>query len=102
MLGYEPPEPKLWKAVLTAALIVFPSLYLLDVITMHHQPGWFYVLSASAVTTIVGCQMYSGVGKWGAGKAASTLVTPTDENAIWPILGQPLPSGLNEQTKDND
>lgn len=26
MLGYEPPQPKLWKAVLGAAVIVFPAL----------------------------------------------------------------------------
>lgn len=102
VLGYEPPEPKLWKAALTAALIVYPSLYLLDVGTMHHQPGWLYALVASVITAILAYQMYTGIGKWGPGKAASTLVTAKDENAIWPLLGQQLPSDFNEDPKKPD
>lgn len=102
MFGYEPRQPKLWKAVLTAALIVFPFLYLLDVAMMHHQPGWLYVLIAATMTGLLAYQMYAGVGKWGLGKAATTLVTPGDENAIWPTLGQSQPADLNDDTKNLD
>ncbi len=80
MLGYEPPRPRLWKALIAAAVIVFPLLYLGDVVAMHHQPGWVYVIVASAISAVIGYQMYSGVGQWSTGwlgrssKAAASLV----------------------------
>lgn len=60
MLGYEPPQPKLWKAVLAAGIPTFPILYLLDVAIMHHRPGWIYAAIASGITLLLGYQMYSG------------------------------------------
>lgn len=58
MLGYEPPQPKLWKAVLGAGLITFPFLYIADFAIMRHQPGWIYVAVATLVTLFLGWQMY--------------------------------------------
>lgn len=84
MLGYEPPQPRFWKALIAAAIIVFPLLYLFDVAIMHHQPGWMYAIVASAISAIIGYQMYSGVGLWSTGwlgrstKAAASLL-PGDE-----------------------
>jgi hypothetical protein len=60
MLGYEPAEPKLWKAVLGAAMITFPVLYLADVAIVHRQPGWIYVGISCIVSFVLGYQMYSG------------------------------------------
>lgn len=31
MPGYEPPQPKLWKALLGAGLVTLPILYIADV-----------------------------------------------------------------------
>ena len=58
MLGYEPPEPKLWKALLGAGIVVFPFLYIADVAVFHHRPGWIYLATAAAVTFFIGRQMY--------------------------------------------
>jgi hypothetical protein len=59
MLGQEPPQPKLWKAFLGAAIVTFPTLYLLDVALMHHRPGWWYVIAACTITTLLGYQMHA-------------------------------------------
>jgi hypothetical protein len=42
MLGYDPPEPKLWKALLVAALFVFPFSYGLHTLFMHFIPAWLW------------------------------------------------------------
>ena len=59
MLGYDPPAPKLWKAVLGAAIITFPVLYLADVAILHHRPGWIYVGISCFISFLLGYQMYS-------------------------------------------
>ena len=44
MLGYNPPQPKLWKALLVAAIFVFPASY-----GLHHfaravpSPVWYSI-----------------------------------------------------------
>lgn len=58
MLGYEPPQPKLWKALVGAGIIVFPFLYIADVAAFHHRPGWIYVVVAALITALIGRQMY--------------------------------------------
>ncbi|HET6894457.1 MAG TPA: hypothetical protein VFH72_03650 [Candidatus Baltobacteraceae bacterium] len=59
MLGQEPPQPKLWKAILGAATIVFPMLYVVDAGFLHHRPGFYYVLVAIALSLLLGYQMYA-------------------------------------------
>lgn len=59
MLGYEPPQPKLWKAVVGAALVVFPVFYLLDLAFTHHRPGRVYLALATGASLLFGYQMYS-------------------------------------------
>jgi hypothetical protein len=59
MLGYEAPQPKLWKALLGAALIVFPLFYIADVAILHHRPGWIYLVAALGVSIALGWQMYA-------------------------------------------
>lgn len=60
MFGSEPPQPKLWKALLGAGIITFPLLYVADAAIWRHTPGIWYLLIASAVTFVLGYQMYSG------------------------------------------
>ncbi len=73
MLGYEPPQPKLWKAIAGAGIIVFPLFYLADATLLHRRPGWIYVVVAAAVTFVLGRQMYSG----GPQSSAATRVLET-------------------------
>jgi hypothetical protein len=73
VLGYEPPEPKLWKAIVGAGLITFPLLYLLDAAVLHRRPGWPYLLIASAITLLFGRQMYS--------------YGPQSLQSLWPTRG---------------
>jgi hypothetical protein len=58
MLGQEPPQPKLWKAVLGAGVVTFPILYIADVAIFAHRPGWIYLVLACAITLGLGVQMY--------------------------------------------
>lgn len=58
MLGYEPPQPKLWKAVVAAGVVTFPFLYVADVAITGHRPGWLYALGATVITLLIGRQMY--------------------------------------------
>jgi hypothetical protein len=45
MLGQEVPQPKLWKALLVAAIFVFPFSYALHTLFFHFIPSgiWFGV-----------------------------------------------------------
>ena len=62
MLGYEPPRPKFWKALVAAALAVFPLSYIFDVAITHRRPGWLYLIVAFGITWLVALQTYAGYG----------------------------------------
>jgi hypothetical protein len=68
MLGYEPPEPKYWKALTAALCVALPAAFLSHEI-LPASPLWIWLGGAVALAAIMAYNMhrkarYDGDAQW--------------------------------------